>query len=338
MNDMIQTTPKGLYCSAGGFYIDPRQPVDKAVITHAHADHTRWGCGGYLCAAEGKVLLRLRLGSDVALETLDYGETKTVNGIALSLHPAGHIRGSAQVRLEKAGRVCVVSGDYKRAADPTCTALEPLRCHDFVSESTFGLPIFRWPATEEILAEVNSWWRSNREQGRTSVLLAYALGKAQRIIAGLDEDIGPILTHGAVEKFVACYRHSGVTLPPTCPVGTLTDKSLLKTAIVIAPPSADTPSWMRRFIDPARAFASGWMRIRGNRRRRSLDRGFVLSDHGDWDALVKTIMETGAEKIRVTHGYAAELARWLQEKGRAAEVIPSAFQPAEDDNGNEEDS
>ncbi len=338
MTPILQPTPKGLYCGAGDFYIDPWQPVDRAVITHAHADHARWGSRAYVCAAEGNVLLRQRLGSGAAIETLAYGEAKHVNGIALSLHPAGHVLGSAQVRMEKAGRVCVVSGDYKRAPDPTCAPLEPLRCHEFVSESTFGLPIFRWPTPAEILADINSWWRSNRAQGRTSVLFAYALGKAQRIIAGLDAGIGPILTHGAVEKFVACYRQSGILLPPTLPAGSSTDKELLKAAIVIAPPSADAPGWMRRFTDPARAFASGWMRIRGNRRRRSLDRGFVLSDHGDWDALVQTIAETGAEKIGVTHGYAAELARWLQERGHAAEVIPTAFHAREDDGGNEEES
>lgn len=338
MHSILQTTPPGLYCAAGDFYIDPRQPVARAVITHAHADHARWGCRAYLCATEGKPLLQARLGGDAPIETLAYGEVTSLNGVALSLHPAGHILGSAQVRMEKTGRVWVVSGDYKRAADPTCAPLEPMRCHEFVSESTFGLPIFRWPAPAEILADINAWWLSNREQGRTSVLFAYALGKAQRIIAGLDATVGPILTHGAVEKFVDCYRQSGVLLPPTRVVNTFADKTLLKAAIVIAPPSADTPGWMRRFTDPARAFASGWMRIRGHRRRRSLDRGFVLSDHGDWDALVQTILETGAEKIAVTHGYAAEMARWLQENGRAAEVIPTALHADENDGGNEDDS
>ncbi|MFZ0134237.1 MAG: ligase-associated DNA damage response exonuclease [Desulfobacterales bacterium] len=338
MTPILQPTPKGLYCSAGNFYIDPRQPVDRAVITHAHADHARWGSRAYLCAAEGKTILQARLGGDAAIEALPYGEVRSVNGIVLSLHPAGHILGSAQVRMEKDGRVCVVSGDYKRAADPTCAPLEPLRCHEFISESTFGLPIFRWPAAAVLRADINSWWQANRDLGRTSVLFAYALGKAQRIIAGLDAAIGPILTHGAIEKFVACYRHSGVLLPPTRPAGSVADKELLKTAIVIAPPSADNPSWMRRFSDPARAFASGWMRIRGNRRRRSLDRGFVLSDHSDWDGLVRTIMDTGAEQIAVTHGYASELARWLQENGRAAEVIPTAVHADENDGGNEDDA
>ncbi|MGB7921060.1 MAG: ligase-associated DNA damage response exonuclease [Desulfobacterales bacterium] len=329
-NDILQLSPKGLYCGEGGFYIDPWQPVDKAVITHAHADHARWGCRRYLCAADGKGVLQARLGSDVPIETLDYGEVKTVNGVALSLHPAGHIRGSAQVRIEKDGRVWVVSGDYKREPDPTCSPLEPLRCHVFISESTFGLPIFRWPDPERVMADINAWWQSNRDQGRTSILFAYALGKAQRIMAGLDTTIGPILTHGAVEKFNSCYRETGIPLPPTQYVSALDDKQILKGALVIAPPSADNPSWLRKFPDRARAFASGWMRIRGNRRRRSVDRGFVLSDHSDWDGLVETIAATAAEKIVVTHGYAAEMARWLNEGGCQAEVIPTVFRGEED--------
>lgn len=338
MNDILQLNPKGLYCSEGDFYIDPWQPVNKAVITHAHADHARWGCRSYLCATDGKGVLQARLGSDASIETLDYGEVKTVNGITLSLHPAGHILGSAQVRIEKDGQILAVSGDYKREPDPTCTPLEPLRCHVFVSESTFGLPIFRWPDPALVMADINAWWRSNRDQGRTSILFAYALGKAQRIIAGLDPTIGPILTHGAVEKFNACYRDAGIPLPPTQYVGALDDKQILKRSLVIAPPSADNPSWLRRFPDRIRAFASGWMRIRGNRRRRSVDRGFVLSDHSDWDGLVETITATAAEKIVVTHGYATEMARWLNEGGRQAEVIPTVLRGEEDDAGSESES
>ncbi len=339
MNGILQLNPKGLYCSEGDFYIDPWQPVNKAVITHAHADHARWGCRSYLCATQGKGVLQARLGSDAAIETLDYEEVKTVNGITLSLHPAGHILGSAQVRIEKEGQIWVVSGDYKREPDPTCTPLEPLGCHVFVSESTFGLPIFRWPEPEAVMADINAWWRSNRDQGRTSVLFAYALGKAQRIIAGLDPTIGPILTHGAVEKFNSHYRDAGIRLPPTRYVGSLDNRRILKSALVIAPPSADNPSWLRRFPpDRLRAFASGWMRIRGNRRRRSIDRGFVLSDHSDWDGLVETITATAAEKIVVTHGYATELARWLQEEGRQAEVIPTVFRSNEEDAAGETES
>lgn len=336
MNDILRLNPKGLYCSAGDFYIDPSQSVEKAVITHAHADHARWGSRRYLCAAEGKSVLQSRIGSDAPIETLDYGEVKAINGVRLSLHPAGHILGSAQVRIEKNGRVWVVSGDYKLESDRTCSPLEPLRCHVFISESTFGLPIFRWPSAEDVLADIHSWWQTNQEEGRASILFAYALGKAQRIIAGLDPAIGPILTHGAVEKFNSCYRAAGIPLPPTRCADGLKDRTLLKKALVIAPPSADNPSWLRRFPDRARAFASGWMRIRGQRRRRSVDRGFVISDHSDWNGLVRTIAATAAEKIILTHGYADELARWLQENGHHTEVLPTVFR-GENDDGSETD-
>ena len=321
MKPLVQATPSGLYCPPGDFYIDPLRPVKRAVITHAHADHARAGSAAYLCAREGMALLQARLGPDARIETLTYGAKTTRQGVVLSLHPAGHIRGSAQVRIEHRGYVTVVSGDYKTAADPTCTPLDPQRCHTFISESTFGLPIFKWPAADAVMASIEDWWRENREQGLTSILFAYALGKAQRILAALDPAAGPILTHGAVEKINHIYRRAGVALPETRYVGALEDRSLLPAALVIAPPSADHPAWMRRFPKRSRAFASGWMRIRGHRRRRSVDRGFVISDHSDWSGLTATIACTGAETIGLTHGYAAEMARWLQEEGQAAEVI-----------------
>jgi putative mRNA 3-end processing factor len=271
------------------------------------------------------VLLQSRFGTDANIEILEYGEVSTVNSVKLSLHPAGHILGSSQIKLNKGGNICVISGDYKTDFDPTCTPMESLRCHTFISESTFGLPIFRWPPPEQVIQEINDWWRENCEQGRTSILFAYALGKAQRILAGLDPTIGPILTHGAVEKINQCYRDTGVSLPETRYIGMLEEKNLLKEALVIAPPSADNPLWMRRFPERSRAFASGWMRIRGNRRRRSVDRGFVLSDHSDWDGLVQTIEASGAENIGITHGYATEMVRWLQETGHHAEVIPTVY-------------
>ncbi len=321
MKTLLQTTPSGLYCAAGDFYIDPLRPVKRAVITHAHADHARAGSASYLCAREGLDLLQARIGPDAPIEALAYGEQTTRRGVVLSLHPAGHIRGSAQVRIEHRGHVTVISGDYKTAADPTCTPLDPQRCHTFISESTFGLPIFKWPAADTVLASINAWWRQNRDQGRTSLLFAYALGKAQRILAGLDPAIGPIFCHGAVAKINRIYRKAGVSLPETAYVGDIKDKALLRGALVLAPPSADHPAWMRRFPQRSRAFASGWMRIRGHRRRRAVDRGFIISDHCDWDGLTATIAASGADAIGVTHGYSAEMVRWLQEKGRAAEVI-----------------
>ncbi len=314
-------TVSGLYCPAGDFYIDPLHPVKRAVITHAHADHARAGSASYLCAREGLALLQARLGPDARIEALAYGERTTRSGVVVSLHPAGHIRGSAQVRIEHRGYVTVVSGDYKTAADPTCTPLDPQPCHTFISESTFGLPIFRWPAGDTILATIEAWWRENREHGRASILFAYALGKAQRILAGLDPSIGLMLCHGAVEKINRIYRQAGVALPPTRYAGDIQDRKRLRGALVIAPPSADHPTWMRRFPQRSRAFASGWMRIRGHRRRRAVDRGFIISDHSDWDGLIATVAASGAETIGVTHGYSAAMVRWLKEQGYdAAEV------------------
>ena len=333
MNEILEFTPSGLYCREGDFYVDPRRPVKRAVVTHAHADHAREGSRSYLSTKDSRGILQARLGVDTNIETLDYGEVLTVNSVQLSLHPAGHILGSALVKIERKGHIWVVSGDYKTEDDPTCRPLEHLRCHTFVSECTFGLPIFRWPSPQKIIEEINAWWQSNRNQKRSSILFAYALGKAQRILAGLDWSIGPILTHGAVEKINQCYRDLGINLPETQYIGELGKSDLPDGALVIAPTSADNPAWMKRFPQRSRAFASGWMRIRGNRRRRSVDRGFILSDHSDWGGLVETIAASGAEKIMLTHGYASEMARWLQEKGYNADVIPTIPDEAVDIDG-----
>ncbi len=326
VNALLELTPDGLYCPAGDFHIDPWRPVRRAVITHAHADHARPGSRSYLCARDGEGVLRTRLGDKTAIDALAYGAVLTVDSVRLSLHPAGHILGSSQVRIEKGGRICVVSGDTKTAADPTCRPLEPIRCHDYISESTFGLPIFKWPSTAQVLDEIHAWWRENQSQGCTSVLFAYSLGKAQRILAGLDPSTGPIFTHGAVEKINQCYRDAGVVLPATRHVGGVAEKRLFREAMVIAPPSADAPAWMRRFPNRSRGFASGWMRIRGNRRRRVVDRGFVLSDHSDWDGLWATIAASGADHVGITHGYADEMVRCLREKGLGASVVPTRYE------------
>jgi putative mRNA 3-end processing factor len=330
LSGIIRPSPKGLYCPEGDFYIDPRQPVARAVITHAHADHARPGSASYLCAEPGKTLLQTRMGRGANIRSLAYGERLRINAVVLSLHPAGHILGSAQVRLEQGGHICVVSGDYKADADPTCAPLEPQACHTFISESTFGLPIFKWPAQAQLNQEIHAWWQANQAQGRTSVLFAYALGKAQRILAGLDAAQGPILTHGAVEKITQCYRQAGIALPATRYISDGEDRRLFAKALVLTPPSADHAAWLKRFPRRSRAFASGWMRVRGNRRRRAVDRGFVLSDHSDWEGLLNTIAATGAESIGLTHGYAQELARWLNGLGRRAEVIPERIPDAGD--------
>jgi putative mRNA 3-end processing factor len=323
--DLLQISECGLYCSAGDFYIDPLKPVNRAVITHAHADHARWGCTQYLASTASSELLKARLGADIRIQTIDYGAPLQINGVRLSLHPAGHILGSAQIRLEHGGRIWVVSGDFKREPDATCASFEPVRCHTFVTESTFGLPVFRWRPQQDILAEISTWWQGNRAAHMTSILFAYSLGKAQRILAGLKGSAGPIFTHGAVEKMVQCYRQAGVKLAATRYVGQVSHKNEFPGSLVIAPPSADVPQWTRQFGPCSKAFASGWMQIRGNRRRRAIDRGFVLSDHSDWHGLVETCTGTGAESIWVTHGFSSELVRWLNEKGLQATSLETRF-------------
>lgn len=331
MTRLLQTTDAGLYCPQGNFHIDPWRPVERAVITHAHADHARPGSAAYLAATPGQHLMRTRLGADIDLQGLDYGETLTENGVTVSLHPAGHVLGSAQIRLEYQGEIAVVAGDYKVTPDPTCATFEPVKCHTFVTESTFGLPIYRWQTSEEIFAGVNRWWRANRDAQKTSVIFAYALGKAQRVMAGVDASIGPIYLHGATEIVTRAYRASGVALPETKPVSAESRKHEFAGSLVIAPPSAAGTPWMRKFEPYSDAMASGWMRVRGTRRRRALDRGFVLSDHADWPGLLWAIEATGADNILVTHGSTHELARYLRERGKNAGVLATHFQGEADE-------
>lgn len=329
---LLQPTEDGLYCPAGDFHVDPWRAVERAVITHAHADHARWGSRYYLGSREGERVLRARVGQGATIETLAWGEATEVGGVRISLHPAGHIQGSAQVRVEHGGEVWVVSGDYKTEPDRTCTPWEPVRCHTFVTESTFGLPIYRWQAETEVFRQINAWWRANREAGRCSLLLGYALGKAQRLLAGLDPGVGPVYTHGAVEKLNAAYRASGVALPPTTYVGDAPKGTEWAGAMIVAPPSANGTPWMRRFGALSVGFASGWMRIRGARRRRGVDRGFVLSDHVDWPGLLGAVRETGAERVWVTHGYREPVVRWLREEwGLDAQPLATAWEGERDD-------
>ncbi|MEQ9570446.1 MAG: ligase-associated DNA damage response exonuclease [Longimicrobiales bacterium] len=324
---LLRVTDDGLYCEAGGFWIDPWRPVERAVVTHAHADHARPGSRAYLISAAGTGVFRSRLGAEARLDPVAWGEPRTLNGVRVSLHPAGHILGSAQVRVEFRGEVWVVTGDYKRRADPTTTPFEALRCDTLVTESTFGLPVYRWPDPEREGAGVAEWWADNRAAGRTSVLFGYALGKAQRLLAGLPRGVGPILVHGAVERLNAAYRAAGVDLPDTLPADRERAKAHRGEALVVAPPSAGGTTWLRKFGAVSTAFASGWMRIRGTRRRRSGDRGFVISDHADWDGLLDTVRESGAERVGVTHGYRATLVRYLREvEGLDAWALPTPWE------------
>jgi len=333
-DDLVVIRPEGLYCPAGDFWIDPWRPVSRAVITHAHADHARRGHGAYLATAVSAGVLRARLGA-IRLQGLAYGETVSVGGVRISLHPAGHVLGSAQVRLERAGQVWVLSGDYflsGHAGDQndTCAPFEPVRCHCFITESTFGLPIYRWRRQREVLAEVNAWWQTNADAGRASLLLAYSFGKAQRLLAGVDASIGPIVVHDAVEPLNVAYRAAGVMLPPTLRMEQLTDRSGLKQTLVIAPPAVLGSVWARRFGECSDAFASGWMQLRGARRRQGLDRGFVLSDHADWPGLQAAIAATGAGRVIVTHGYEAVMVRWLRQQGLQADSFHTAFGTEDD--------
>jgi putative mRNA 3-end processing factor len=323
--DLLTVTDAGLYCAQGDFYIDPWRRVPRAIITHAHADHARSGCGRYLCAAPGTLVLRSRVGNAAPIDSLRHGEMLSINGVQVSLHPAGHVLGSAQVRLSHGGNTWVVTGDYKLESDPTCAPFEPVECDVFVTESTFGLPVYRWQDPETIAAEINDWWRANRDAGRTSVLLAYALGKAQRLAAAVDHSIGPIIGHGAVMKMVEAYRASGVRLPPIDRVPPRARKMGGGRALVIAPPSVAGSHWLGIFGETSVAMASGWMTLRGVRRRRGFDKGFVVSDHADFPGLLTAIAASRARRVLVTHGFTDTLARLLQERGVDASVLPTRF-------------
>ncbi len=325
MPDLLETTESGLYCAAGDFFVDPWRRVDRAVVTHAHADHARPGCGRYLCAAPGKPVLRTRMGGNATIDTLRYGETTSISGVTVSLHPAGHVLGSSQVRVEHRGKIWVVTGDYKLDHDPTCATFEPVRCDVFVTESTFGLPVYRWPNPTTVAAEINAWWRMNRDAGRTSVILAYALGKAQRIAAIIDPSIGPIVAHGAVMKLVEAYRASGVRLPSIDRVPPRARRVGGGRALVIAPPSVLGSPWLKMFGESSVAVASGWMTVRGVRRRRGVEQGFVVSDHADFPGLLAAIEASRASRILVTHGFSDVLSRFLRERGLDAEPLATRF-------------
>jgi putative mRNA 3-end processing factor len=322
---LISVTSRGLYCAPGDFFIDPWQPVQTAIITHAHGDHLRHGSAQYYVAQPGESLARHRLGSGHTLTGIDYGVQRTFGTTTVSLHPAGHVLGSAQVRIEKGGRVWVVSGDYKRQPDPTCAALEPIECDVFVSEATFALPVYRWPATADVIADIKRWWDINSERGLSSLLFCYALGKAQRVLAELRAFTEtPVYVHGAVGALVDVYRKAGIAMAPTLPATTERARDY-RGALIIAPPGAAGTPWIRRFGEHATGFCSGWMRVRGDRRRRGYDRGFVLSDHADWPALIDTCLATHARRVLLTHGRTDALTRYLNEQGVESRALETAY-------------
>ncbi len=323
---LLKFTKKGIYCPQADVYIDPWRPVPRALITHGHSDHARWGHDYYLCTHSAKPVIRYRLGQTINIESIEYGQDISINGVKVSFHPAGHIIGSAQIRLEYKGEIWVVSGDYKTEDDGLSEAFEPVRCHHFITESTFGLPVYRWKPQADIFAEINSWWQKNQEQGKVSLLTGYSLGKAQRLLDGLDTSIGRIYTHGAIENTNEVIRAQGIKLPDTTRINADTKPKDFIGQLVMAPPAAANSTWARRFKSVSVGMASGWMALRGARRRRSADRGFILSDHADWPGLNEAIKATGAENIYVTHGYTNIFSKWLNDQGFNAQIVETEFE------------
>ncbi|MCC7126142.1 MAG: ligase-associated DNA damage response exonuclease [Acidobacteria bacterium] len=324
---MLAETADGLYCDAGGFHVDPWGAVPRALITHAHGDHARASSAAYLCATPTVPLLRRRFGSDVIVDGLDYGATMRIGDTRVSFHPAGHVLGSAQIRIEGADGVWVIAGDYKRAADPTCEAFEPVRCDTFITESTFGLPIYRWDATARVIDDIHAWWQDNAQRGQASIVFCYTIGKAQRLLAELTRVTDrTVIVHGMLTPMIDIYRDAGVTMLPTETLVERPRGRSLAGELVLAPPSARGTPWMRRLGDFSDALASGLMRVRGVRRQRAYDRGFVLSDHADWPALLETVKDTGASRVLTTHGHAEPLARYLRERGLDASTIRTAWE------------
>jgi putative mRNA 3-end processing factor len=324
-DDLVTVTSRGLFCREGNFYIDPWAPVDTALITHAHSDHARAGSAQYFTASANTPLLRKRLGDDIALQGLQYGESLRRGGVDVSFHPAGHILGSSQIRIQNERQTWVVSGDFKRESDPTCAPFEVLPCDTFISEATFALPIYRWRDPRSIAADIFHWWQANRAAGIASVLFCYALGKAQRVLAELRAFTNEsVHVHGAVDALLGIYRDQNIELLPTATIGE-SKRGSFREALILAPPGASGSTWLRRFEPCSTGFCSGWMQVRGQRRRRGYDRGFVLSDHADWPGLLRTVRETGARRVLMTHGYSDAFVRFLRERGVDAAALKTAY-------------
>jgi len=315
---------KGIYCEAADVYLDPWKPVKKAIISHGHADHSRWGHQQYITHHTNVPIIKHRLG-DISVTGKAWNETFTINGVKFSLHPAGHIVGSSQIRVEHKGEVWVFTGDYKTEDDGLAVPYEVVKCHTFITECTFGLPAFKWVPQQQVFNDINNWWQQNQDDGRTSILFGYSLGKAQRLLKHLDTSIGKIYTHGAVENMTEVVREIA-DLPPTEKITRDTKKEDIKGNIVIAPPSTHGSPWIKKMVPYVTASASGWMTFRGARRRRAIDKGFVLSDHCDWQGLLTSIKATGAEKVICTHGYTDIFSRFLAEQGYDARTEQTQYE------------
>lgn len=335
---LLKFTSKGIYCEQADFFIDPWQQVSKAFITHGHADHARWGNKSYVCHIDAVEILKHRLGK-INVKGVAYNDTMIINGVKVSLHPAGHLLGSSQIRVEHKGQVWVASGDYKVHPDPIAEDFEPIKCHTFISECTFGLPIYNWPDPNKVIAEIESWWHKNQSEGVASVVSAYSLGKAQRVLQMIDESIGQIYVHGAVDPINKIHQKKGFLQKKIEHLSNKVTKEDLRKALVIAPSSALGSGWTRRIRPFSVGVASGWMMVRGSKRRVNVDRGFVLSDHADWAGLNTAIKETGAEKVICTHGYTAAFKEWLEENGYQAMEEKTWFEGenlSQEEDGNKE--
>ena len=327
---LIKFTNKGIYCIPGKFYLDPWFPVEKAIISHGHADHAKWGMKHYLCHDDSKAILKHRIGPEISIESLPYNKAQTINGVKVSFHPAGHIIGSAQIRLEHKGHVVVFSGDYKVKDDYLTTAFEPVKCHEFITESTFGLPIYNWQKEEVLQKKMQDWVVNNQSMNRTSVFIGYSLGKAQRIMK-LMEGVSDIYVHSAIHNINEAILSSGINLPKTKRWSLEVDKKEIQNKIVIVPPALIGSNMIKKIPNGATAICSGWMQIRGNRRWQSVDAGFPISDHADWNGLISAVKATGAEKVYVTHGSQATFSKYLNEIGIASAEVKTEYGTGEDD-------
>ena len=317
---LIKFTKKGIFCPQGKFYLDPWYPVDYAVISHGHADHARWGMKHYLCHADSESILKHRLGAAIKVDCLDYNKARIINGVSVSFHPAGHVIGSAQIRLEYKGYVVVFSGDYKTQPDFITTPFEPVKCHTFITESTFGLPIYHWKSEINLQTELQQWVATNKKNNRTSVFFGYSLGKAQRLMSLLD-GVDDLYVHRAIQNLNEAITNSGISIPKTNLLTNDFDKAAVQNKIIIMPPGLLGSRLLKRVPNAATALCSGWMQIRGNKRWQAVDAGFTVSDHADWNGLISAVKATEAQQVYVTHGSQAVFSKYLNEIGiKAAEL------------------
>jgi len=308
----------------GKFYLDPWYPVDYAIISHGHADHSRWGNKHYLCHQDSKNILLHRLGKDISIETLNYNQIKTINGVKVSFYPAGHIIGSVQIKLEYKGKVVVFSGDYKTNTDFITTPFEPVKCHEFITESTFGLPIYSWKTEVDLQSQLQQWIVNNQRQNKTSVFFGYSLGKAQRIMSLVD-GVDEVYVHSAINNLNQAISKSGIVLPKSKLITSDFNKKDIQNKIVILPPALLGSKLLKKIPNAATAICSGWMQIRGNRRWKGVDAGFAVSDHADWNGLLSAVKATEAEKVYVTHGSQAVFSKYLNEIGIESQEVVTEY-------------